>query len=248
MGKEKDLLQKIKLMLLAGGLGSSLCFCSFQTAEAKELVLSEKETYFGKSKDEWKEKAKEVGKDIVDWSLKAEEYVNQKAVEPVQEKLSTIEFYKHDSLWLITDKPNKDPNEERNYYFIDKNAPSIKWTFYYDADGNYVSRNSENIVKMEIREMYVSLTDPDVVFKIEKWLDYEHNTFSLNYEDFDSTVFYNEDSEVTYGRFVRIEDIIPLDAVKEKYSMQDLKDILEIINQTDYNLTKEQSYSRVRNK
>ncbi len=228
MKKKKSLLQ-LKALLLATSL-----------TVTPPVVTYAKEQESRISDTTWKDKLTEWGKKIVDWSSKVDEKVNENIVNPIKEKASEVEIYKHDSLWLITDMPGTSPEEERNYFFVDQNSPKLKWTFYYDKDGNRVSSNSEEIAKMEIRKMYVSLTDIDTVFLVEEWYDYATCTFTINYVDLDKTKVYETDSDKDYGRFIYIEDIIPEDELKEKYSTDDLIHLLEEINDLSYEIKSEE--------
>ena len=175
------------------------------------------------------------GKKLVDWSSKVDQKINDKVVEPASDKLSEQEVIKHDSLWLITDMPGVDPNIERHYYFVNKNMPSIKWTFYYDKNGNKVSRKSSNKAMMEVREMYVSLTDLDTVYKMESYSSYVDNTFTVNYEYLNDTFVYDSDfgDNYTYGVFEDFDFLLDENEIKEKYSLDDLVKLEEKINDLD---------------
>ena len=225
MNKKKIIL-KSKAILLA----SSLALSNPVTSYAKTPALATEE---GTLKD----KLSEWGSKLFDWAGKVDEEINEHVVDPAKEKASEIELYKQESLWLITDMPSVSPEEERNYFFVNKNIPNFKWTYYYDKYGNEVSEDSPELAKMEIRKMYVSLTNSDIAFIIEEWFDYETFTFTINYTDFNKSLPYDENTNAKYGRFANIGDVLPEEYLKEKYSTEDLKELLELINDPTYELS-----------
>jgi len=178
----------------------------------------------------------QIGASILEWGENVSSKIEEHVVDPIGGKLSEVEMFSHSSLWLITNMPQENPSEKRHYFFVDKNSPKMKWTFYYDKDGKVVSSRDESIDSIEIREMYVSLTDLEETFKIETWLNQDTKTYTVNYADFSKEKLFDDSSNYKYGRFVNIEDIIPEDKIKEKYSMNDLKEILEIINDVSYEI------------
>lgn len=205
---------------------------------SRPSYAEEEKTYFGNTEEEWLEKGKKYGTALYDWCSKVDEKINDAVVDPLKEKTSEIPFYKEDSLWLITDIPNKDPEEERHYYFIDKNTPSITSTTSYDKWGKKVDNDSIEAVKREQKEMYVSLTNYEEVFLIRYVMDLERGTYEVNYEDFSFDKMYEEVETLDYGRFVDVKSFIPEDLRKEKYSTKDLKEILDILNDKNYEITK----------
>ena len=224
--EQKRKLKSMKAILLA----TSLVLSNPVTSYAKTPALATEE---GTLKD----KLSEWGSKFFDWAEKADGKINEEVVDPAKEKVSEIELYKQESLWLITDMPSVSPEKERNYFFVNKNIPNFKWTYYYDKYGNEVSEDSPELAKMEIRKMYVSLTNPEIVFKIEEWFDYETFTFTINYTDFDKALPYDENTNAKYGRFANIGDVLPEEYLKEKYSTEDLKELLELINDPTYELS-----------
>ena len=200
------------------------------------IVEAKEKTFFGYTEDQLKSSAKLFGSKLYDWCVEVDEVIQEKAVEPIKDTLSDIEIYAHDSLWLVTDMPSENPSEKRHYYFINKNTPSIKASYSYDKYGNKVDNDSPRAIKREQREMYVSLTDLETVFKIEYWLDLKTYQFTLNYQDFDEYRLYDEESDCKYGRFTSIEDIVPEELLKEKYSTKDLKEIEEYLNNLENTL------------
>ena len=209
---QKRTLKSMKAILLASCLAVSNPITSY----AKAPVATSEEASL-------KDKLSEWGSKFFDCAEKADEKIN-------------IEWYKQESLWLITDMPGINPEEERNYFFVNKNTPNFKRTYYYDKFGNKVSEDSPDLAIMEIRKKYVSLTDPDIVFKIVERFDYKTFTFTINYLDFDKSKPYEEKTEKTYGRFASLKDVLPESYLKEKYSTKDLKEILELINDPSFSL------------
>ncbi len=207
------------------------------------LSYASEKTYFGYTEEELKEKAKKYGSELVEWCQEVDQTVQDEVIDPAKEKVSEVPIYKHESLWLITDMPTIDPNEERHYYFIDKNTLSIKKTFFYDQEGKKVDRNSSLANYKEDREMYVSLTNMEDVFKIEYWMNLRTFESSINYIDFDSFKIFDKETTAKYGRFVHIEDIIPEDKIQEKYSTKDLLDILNLINDVNYELNAKDTFA-----
>ena len=62
-------------------------------------------------------------------------------------------------------------------------------------------------------------------------------TFTINYTDFDKALPYDENTNAKYGRFANIGDVLPEEYLKEKYSTEDLKELLELINDPTYELS-----------
>lgn len=147
-----------------------------------------------------------------------------------------LPIYKQESLWLITDTPNIDPSEERNYYFIDKNNIKIKATIYYDKNGNEVEEIDETAVRSLEQKQYLPITFKDKSFVIRNNYDLENGTITTNFADFDTEYYWEEDIPLEYGRFVDVSKIIPEEKQKEKYSAYDLSEILEIINDPEYEI------------
>lgn len=189
-----------------------MCFCAIlpQYVEAKE-----QEEKFTIDIDKWIKKADEIEDAIV---------------------YNKIPIYKQDSLWLITNTPNVDPNEERNYYFIDKNNVKIKYTTYYDKEGNEIEENSENAIRKCEQKQYLPITLKEESFVIRNQYDLINGTVTTNYIDFDMEYSWEEFTYFEYGRFTDVSSIIPEEMQKEKYSAYDLNEILEIINDPEYEI------------
>lgn len=147
-----------------------------------------------------------------------------------------LPIYKQESLWLITDTPNIDPSEERNYYFIDKNNVKIKATTYYDKNGSEVEEIDETAVRSLEQKQYLPITFKDKSFVIRNNYDLKNGTVTTNFADFDTEYYWEEDIPLEYGRFVDVSEIIPEEKQKEKYSDSDLSEILEIINDPEYEI------------
>ena len=82
------------------------------------LVVEASDKNYEEKKIEWLNKAKSLGKKAVEYSSKAED--------KVFDTMRGIELYDKDKIWLITDIPNVNPDEERNYYFVNGNFPKMK--------------------------------------------------------------------------------------------------------------------------
>lgn len=182
--------------------------------------------------DETKEELKEFGKKTLDWFIKANEFVEDK----IEKGENAIINYKQESLWLITDTPNIDPNEERNFYFV-YNKGNIPYTTFYDAYGNKVEKNSPVAVRKYSQERYAGVAGSDKIFMIRSYYDLKNNTFTTNYVDFDTDYLWEENEPLEFGRFANINDIIPEDMQKEKYTIEDLQEIIAVINDCNYDLS-----------
>lgn len=182
---------------------------------------------------------KEAGKKILDKVVEANEAIN--------EKISEIAFYKQESLWLITDIPNVDPSEERNYYFVDTN-PLVSFgqiTLYYNQYGDKVSKNDPEVTRKVERTMYPYLTiEVEKTFYMEYEYDLVNNTITTNFVDFNEDYFWDSETLATYGRIVDVSKVIPEDMQKSKYSDEDLTEILNIINDPDYELFENKQLKR----
>lgn len=177
---------------------------------------------------------KSIFKTVVDEAEKIDEKINKKIVDPVKDKLGDIDVYKHDSLWLITDIPNTDPSEERHYFFVDKNTPTIKSSTYYDKNGNKVSRNDAKAVKRIDKELYPSVSDSSETFLIMTEYDLKTLEFSINYVDLSLDYLWEEEKDVSFGRFTNLDEIIPSDMQKEKYNTKELIAITDVLNDPEY--------------
>ena len=210
-------------------------------ALSRPSYAEEDKTYLGSTEEEWLEKGKKYGTVFYDWCSKVDEKINEAIVDPIKEKVSEIPLYKEDSLWLITDIPNKNPEEERHYYFIDKNTPTITNTTFYDKWGKKVEEDSLTAVICEQKEMYVSLTNYEEVFLIRFTMDLQTRTYKVNFEDFSFDKMYEEVDTIEYGRFVDVKSLIPKNLRKEKYSIKDLEEILAIINNRNFEIVLEEN-------
>lgn len=202
----------------------ALCMCSVYSSqvEAKESTSI--------TTDDIKSFTKKYAKKGLDLILEANDFVN--------EYTDNIPTYKHDSLWLITDIPNVDPNEERNYYFVDTSTKGWEKTTFYNQYGNEVEDNSKDAVrKTEVQTYtYVTFSGKLETFTIRYDYDLKNGTITSNFADFDTEYYWEEDTPLEYGRFADVSEIIPEDKQKEKYSDYDLSEILEIINDPEYEI------------
>lgn len=201
-----------------------LCMCSVYSnqVEAKEVTSI--------TTDDIKSFTKKYAKKGWDLILQANDYVN--------EYTDNFAVYKQDSLWLITDTPNVNPNEERNYYFIDTSTKGWEKTTFYNKYGNEVEKNSKDAVrKTEVQTYeYLTISGKLETFTIRYEYDLKNGTITSNFADFDTEYYWEEDIPLEYGRFVDVSEIIPEEKQKEKYSAYDLSEILEIINDPEYEI------------
>lgn len=167
--------------------------------------------------------------DINEWLEKVDEFENR----IIRNK---IPIYKQESLWLITDTPNVDPNEERHYYFIDKNNAKIKITTYYDNKGNKVEEDSASAIIKYEQKSYLPITLKDDSFVMRNTYNLMTGETSINFVDFDLEYYWEKEIEIEYGRFTDVSLIIPEEMQKEKYSAYDLEKILEVINNPEYEI------------
>ena len=194
------------------------------------LVVEASDKNYEEKKIEWLNKAKSLGKKAVEYSSKAED--------KVFDTMRGIELYDKDKIWLITDIPNVNSDEERNYYFVNGNFPKVKKTTYYDKYHHKVS--SGELVRRAyctIERFYFIGADTDKSFKAMETINYENNTVKENYVDFDKDYTYDTSLDVTYGRILDWQDWLPENEVKDSYSLTELRDLLdEYFNNLDYSL------------
>ncbi len=175
-------------------------------------------------------------KSILDYFEQIDEKISG-VTSQVGDAAKEIEMWKPESLWLITTVPNKNPDEQRDYFFVYKEHVKFKWTYYYDEYGHTISSSSTNRAKAEIREMYILSSEEDQRFTMETWLDYQTKTFSLNYIDLDQDYLYDEQTTAEYGRITDFMQLLPPEERKEKYSTKELEYLLnEYFNNMDYSL------------
>lgn len=205
------------------------------------VKAEDEKTYFGYTKEELKNKASSVGQDIVDWCENVDNKINENIVDKAKEKVSEIELFSHDSLWLITDTKE---DKERHFYFVNRNTPTIKTTTYFDKWNNPVSKNAVDAVKKREKEMFVSVSNIEEAFVMETYYDFINNRVTSNYVELneDKTTFL--ENEGRYGRFVSFDFLLPSDKIKEKYSIEDLKEILELLNNPSYKISNGPHLSR----
>lgn len=204
----------------------ALCFFSLLS---NEVYAKEETTNY--PKEDIKEFGKKMGKGFLDKVVEANDNIN--------DKISEIALYKQDSLWLITDIPNIDPNEQRNYYFVDANYlfSLTKITLFYNQYGEVVSKNDPKAVRKVERTMYPYLTlEVEETFYMEYEYDLVNNTITTNFVDFNEEYLWDSETTATYGRIADVSLVIPEDIQKPKYSDADLTEILEIINDPEYEL------------
>lgn len=174
--------------------------------------------------------AKEYGKKFLN---KIDE-INDKTNEIIED----IHSYKQDSLWLITDIPNVNPSEKRHYYFVTRSSHLSK-ILYFDSEGNQVQEeDGEAVFKCEEKEYwYVNFTNTiEEKFYMEYNYDLLNQTFSTNFVDFNEDYTWDPDINAEYGRITDVSLVIPEDMQLPEYKDKDLKAILEILNDCNYEL------------
>ncbi len=154
-------------------------------------------------------------------------------VEPSYE----VPLFDHNSLWLVTDIPNVDPQDARNYFFVFNKIRFLRSTAFYDKNGNKFLKNDGTAVRKYEQEEYTSVSTLGKNFVIRTDYNLIDQTFISNFADFNIDYLWEEETPLEYGRIVNISDFIPEDMQKDKYTENDLKAILDVLNNCDYVLT-----------
>ena len=124
-----------------------------------------------------------------------------------------------------------------HYYFIDKNSLfPMKWTTYYDNNGNKVNKNDPNVARVYEQIRYLAIGDSENRLMMRTDKNLIDGSISINYVDFNTDYTWEEEIPIEFGIFRNPDDIIPKDKQKEKYSKQDLQEVLEILNDLDYEI------------
>ena len=103
-------------------LGVAIATSSPTIARAEETGLTTKtfewleELTGEENQEKAKKKASEIWDELVDFSRKTDEKINENIVEPIKEQVTSTNMFKKDSLWLIQKKDEE--NEEENTYFL----------------------------------------------------------------------------------------------------------------------------------
>lgn len=185
--------------------------------------------------------AEKEEKGILDYFEQIDEKISEIGSQ-VGDAAKDLEVWDPESLWLITTVPDKSPEEERDYFFVYKEHAKFKWTYYYDEYGHTISSSSNNRSKAEIREMYILSSEEDQHFTMETWLDYQTQTFTLNYIDLDQNYLYDEQTTADYGRITDFTQFLPPEEIKEEYSTKELTRLLdEYFNNMNYSLESSQN-------
>ena len=209
----------------------SLCLSSITPIE----VSAEEKNYFEFTNEDLKKIADALGNSkIVRFSEKVNEMIQEKAMEPIIEKIKDINYFKPDSLWLVTDIPNENPNEKRNYYFVYNKICFYKTTTFFDKENNEVDKNNKNAVRKREKALYLSASNPEKTFVMETNYDLVNRTFTTNFVDFNEDYVWEEENQVQYGRFVDILPYIPEELQQDKYDATLLQEIEYILNDCDY--------------
>ncbi len=198
------------------------------------MSVSAKESFINYDAEYLKEKAKEYGMKIVDEAEKMDKIINEYIVDPAKDELGNLTLYDEDSLWLVTDIPGVNPSLERHYFFVNKDVPLFKTMTYFDYFGNKVQHNDVSAIRKFEKKIYGSLTDANDTFLVECNYSLQSNIFSNNYILLDADEMWVEHALCDYGVFTDISFIIPEDKRKDKYSTKDLAEIIEIIDDVNY--------------
>lgn len=223
--KDFKLIKRMGVYTLVG----TLCFSNPLVVEAKD---------YSETKQEWLKKAKDLGAKVAEYSSKAEE--------KVYDTMRNFEVYDADKVWLITDTPNIDPNEERHYYFVNGGFSKGKKTTYYDKY-NHKVKGSELVRKAYcvVERLYFIGADTDKSFMATETIDYQNETVKENYVDFNKDYLYDDNLDVTYGRIVDWQDLLPESEIKDTYSLEELRSLLDkYFNNYDYDFTNVVSRTR----
>lgn len=187
---------------------------------------------YNKTKQEWLSKAKSLGKKAFDYSLKVED--------KVYDKMRSLEVYEANKVWLITDEPTVNPEEKRNYYFVNGSFAKGKKTTYYDKYNHKVKDDSSKKAYATIERFYFIGADTEKGFMATDTINYKDYTVTTNYVDFNKDYLYDENLDVTYGRILDWASLLPESEIKETYSLEELRTLLDnYFNNYDYALGKE---------
>ncbi len=160
--------------------------------------------------------------------------------------------YDHDHLEIVSFVPNKDPNEERKYFFVNTLVPGLPKIYYLDVEGNVVNRKSDN------KRFKVKVSVHHTITEDEKGSKYafEEKTYEdlVTGEVWTNTVSLSKDepyltdasSLVEYGVFEDIADVLPSDLVKDEYELGEVKELTDYINNLDNSLAFDKELSLTR--
>ena len=178
---------------------------------------------------------------LIEYSEKAEEIVNENFVNPLINKTDDLREYNIEDLYIVTDMPNTSPSISRHYYFMSNNTIPVKWTYYYNSRKEKVKQDNNPTYK-ELRKMYISITNPEVVFRTSEWTNLKTNEVFLDYETWEEdSIIYDENTPAKYIKFTAIEEFLSDADLKRinktnKLSISDIKRIEEYINNPKYSL------------
>lgn len=204
--------------------------------------------------DENKEKAKEVGKDIfnglVDFSSEVDEKINEKIIDPLKDKTAETNLFKKDSLWLI-EKVGDLEEDEKRFFFVNKNIPTIRKNYYYDCFGNTVKKDTLEVVAKKSKEMFVAVNDVggEAFLKII-YEDLANQKVYVNFQDMVDGELVFSVPNASLGEFdkqyIRYQDWTKMFDLSddEKISIDELNSCLELLEQN----YKEQNANLVRRK
>ena len=230
---KKSLLKKKRGLLVA--LGSSLALATPVNASKGEDIEN---------------KINDIFQPFVQIDEAIGEFANSDALkdgakeikESAQGYINNLVDYNLDTLDIVSFKPNANPTEEREYYFVNSLVPALPKTYYLDIDGNEVNKSSEDKrfkVKVSIHH---TITEDEngskYNFEEKTYQDLVTNETWTNVTKLSKDEPYlTDDSDlIEYGLFEDISDVLPEDLVKDEYTLGEVKQLTEYINDVNNDL------------
>lgn len=167
-------------------------------------AATEKKQYGEESYPDW-------FNNLIEFSEKTEEEINEHIVDPVISETDKIRTYKIDKLMLVTDNQN-------HAYFVSKKPMGVlslnHYDYYYDIYGKETKDVTKAFYK-EKRESYMAITDPNTFFVPRSFINLQTGEVTTNYQEWDGFfLVYDEEKNIQYIVYPNITNIIP-----EKYSI-----------------------------
>ncbi len=232
-------------------LGVAIATSSPTIARAEETGLTTKtfewleELTGEENQEKAKKKASEIWDELVDFSRKTDEKINENIVEPIKEQVTSTNMFKKDSLWLIQ-KKDEENEEENTYFFVNKNLLTIHKIYYYDKYGNEVAKTSLEAVGKLDKEMFISVTDiEDDAFLKMIYQDLKTENIYVNFQDYVEGDLEFSIDNASLGDFdkqyIRYQDwtkLFDLDISEEKISIDELKECLNQLEKRETSLSR----------
>ena len=237
---KKNLLKKKRSLLVA--LGSSLVLASPVNASRGEDIENKINNFFQPFVD--------IDDAIND---KLDEFKDSDVYETIKDGAGELSNSAHsyldktidydiDTLNIVTFKPNSNPNEEREYYFVNSLVPGLPKIYYLDEEGNEVNKKSENKrfkVKVKIHHTITEDTNGSKYnFEEKTYEDLVTNETWSNVVDLSNEEYYltNNSDLIEFGIFSDIKDVLPQDLIKDEYTLSEVKELTEYINDVNNDL------------